>query len=60
MQILRLLRDDLSEHRNMRAQYYRALRKTAPAKARLLYRRMRAAEAVLERSIQQNLMRGMP
>ncbi len=56
MQILRMLRDEFTEHRAMRAKYYRALRRTSPAKARLLFRRMKAAEARLENALQKNLM----
>jgi len=55
MKILQLLKADLAGIRKIMAADYRRLRKENPAKAKLLFRRMRAAMATTERSLQANL-----
>jgi len=49
------MKDDLADIRNKMAADYRRLRKENPAKAMLLFKRMRAATAVTERALQDNL-----
>ena len=55
MKILQLLKADLAGIRNVMAADYRRLRKENPAKANLLFKRMRAALATTEQALQDNL-----
>ncbi len=55
MKIFQLLKTDLADIRNKMAADYRRLRKENPAKAMMLFRRMRAATAKTEQALHDNL-----
>lgn len=55
MVVMQLLKHDLADLRNKMAREYRAIRKQDHAKARILFRRMRVAVALTERSLLENV-----
>jgi len=55
VKILQLLKHDLADERNEWAANYRRIRKEDPAKARFLYRRLKKAMALTERSLRANI-----
>ena len=57
MKILQILKADLRDVRDGWAKEYRRMRRENPAKARLLFRRMRAAMDLTEVALQENVMR---
>jgi hypothetical protein len=52
--IMQILKHDLADLRNDMARDYRRMRKENPEKARMLFRRMRRAVALTERSMLEN------
>jgi hypothetical protein len=52
--IMQILKRDLADLRNDMARDYRRIRKENPEKARVLFRRMRRAVALTERSMLEN------
>ena len=57
MKILQLLKHDLRDERDKWARCYRQMRKDNPAKARMLFRRIRVATALTEASLHANLIK---
>lgn len=56
MKILHLLKHDLADERNEWAANYRRIRKENPAKARFLYRRLKKAMDLTERSLNSQIL----